>query len=403
MAVTIEEVRALALTLPRTHEALVRDRVKFRVGRIVYVALSPDETVMGFSYPKEERAALVASQPEKFAMPAPRDERFNWVRVRLSAIDAEELREIVTEAWRMVVPARVATEHLRATSAPEAEAPTTETPPVVAPATETPPVVAPATETPPVVAPATEPLVVEAPITEPLVVEAPTTEPLVVEAPTTEPPVVDVPTFADLRATAQVFNGFTGVDRSWLALRERTHPGLDPARVDHRDALLRWLNSWGCRIRYPRAGEPAPFDTGLAGWWATWSDTLPRGTLAGLDDVAVAAFGRAYGDLVTLPVTTGRSVRSLGPTAAAKALYALRPEAIMAWDAAIAERLHGTRDAAAFTRHLILGRDWARAVLAETGATEAALPGLVGRPDVPLSKILDEFLYVRLSMRSSAP
>ncbi|CAM5531975.1 MmcQ/YjbR family DNA-binding protein [Streptomyces narbonensis] len=434
MAVTVEEVRALALALPRTYEALVRDRVKFRVGRIVYVALSPDETVMGFSYPKEERAALVASQPEKFAMPALRDERFNWVRVRLSAIDAEELREIVTEAWRMVVPARVATEHLRATPAPAPrQAPTTGTPPVEAPTTGSPVVEAPVTEPsvveapatePPVVeapvtgspvieAPFTEPSVVEAPVTEPSVVEAPVTGPSVVEAPVTgsppvealatEPPVVEAPAFADLRAAAEVFNGFTGVDRSWLALRERTHPGLDPARVDHRDALLRWLNSWGCRIRYPRAGEPAPFDTGLAGWWAAWSDTLPRGTLAGLDDAAVAAFGRAYGDLVTLPVTTGRLVRSLGPTAAAKALYALRPEAIMAWDAAIAERLHGTRDAAAFTRHLALGRDWARAVLAETGATEAALPGLVGRPDVPLSKILDEFLYVHLSMRSSAP
>ncbi len=111
MAVTVEEVRAHALTLPRTHEALVRDRVKFRVGRIVYVAFSHDETVMGFAYPKEERAALVASEPEKFAMPAPRDERFNWVRVRLAAIDAEEMREIVTEAWRMVVPKRVAAEH----------------------------------------------------------------------------------------------------------------------------------------------------------------------------------------------------------------------------------------------------------------------------------------------------
>ncbi|MEU3690277.1 MmcQ/YjbR family DNA-binding protein [Streptomyces narbonensis] len=375
MAVTVDEVRAHALALPRTHEALVRDRVKFRVGRIVYVAFSRDETVMGFAYPKEERAALVASQPEKFAMPAPRDERFNWVRVRLAAIDAEEMREIVTEAWRMVVPVRVATEHLGDTSAGAVEAPAVETPAVEDPAVETPAVEASAVEAPAVATPA-------------------------VAAPTTEAPAVEAPTFADLRETADVFNGFTGVDRSWLALRERTRPALDPARADHRDALLRWLNSWGCRIRYPREGEPAPFDTGLAGWWATWSDALPHGTLAGLDDAAVAAFGRAYGDLVTLPVTTGRSVRSLGPTAAAKALYALRPEAIMAWDAAIAERLHGTRDAAAFTRHLALGRDWARAVLAETGATEAALPGLVGRADVPLSKVLDEFLYVRLSMRS---
>jgi hypothetical protein len=108
--VTAHDVRRIALSLPRSYEALVRDRVKFRVGRIVYLALSADETVMGFAYPKEERAALVASQPDKFLMPVRSDERYNWVRVRLAAIDEEELREIVVEAWRMVVPKRVSAE-----------------------------------------------------------------------------------------------------------------------------------------------------------------------------------------------------------------------------------------------------------------------------------------------------
>ncbi|MEZ0069328.1 hypothetical protein ABIA32_005372 [Streptacidiphilus sp. MAP12-20] len=112
MAVTVEHVRSYALSLPRTYEALVRDRVKFRVGRIVYLAFSGDETLMGFAYPKEERSELVAAEPEKFAMPDPVDERFNWVQVRMAAIDAEEMREIVTEAWRMVVPKRVAAQHL---------------------------------------------------------------------------------------------------------------------------------------------------------------------------------------------------------------------------------------------------------------------------------------------------
>ena len=56
---TIEGVREVALSLARTHEALVRDRVKFRVGRIVYLAFSRDETQMGFGFPKEERDAMV--------------------------------------------------------------------------------------------------------------------------------------------------------------------------------------------------------------------------------------------------------------------------------------------------------------------------------------------------------
>ena len=110
--VTIDDVRDLALSLPRTVEALVREQVRFRVGRIVYVGFSRDETLMGFAFPKEERAALIASEPEKFIMPKPSDQRYNWVVVRLAAIDVAEMRELVLDAWRMVVPKRVAAAHL---------------------------------------------------------------------------------------------------------------------------------------------------------------------------------------------------------------------------------------------------------------------------------------------------
>jgi hypothetical protein len=109
---TIDAVREMALSLPRSYEALVRDRVKFRVGRIVYLAFSRDETLMGFGFPKEEREALVASEPDKFMMPGPSDLRYHWVVVRLAAIDDAEMREIVIDAWRMVVPKSVAAAHL---------------------------------------------------------------------------------------------------------------------------------------------------------------------------------------------------------------------------------------------------------------------------------------------------
>jgi hypothetical protein len=102
--VTIDDVRAVAKDLPRSYEVLVRDRVKFRVGQIVYLAFSRDEETMGFAFPKEERDALLAAEPDKFLPPEPSDLRFNWLVVRLAALDQEELREIVLDAWRMVVP-----------------------------------------------------------------------------------------------------------------------------------------------------------------------------------------------------------------------------------------------------------------------------------------------------------
>ncbi len=110
--VTVADVRALALTLPRTTEHLIHDRVKFRVGSIVYVAFSRDETTMGFGYPKEERAALVAAEPELFVLPRPADLRFNWVCCRLARLDREYMTELVSEAWRMVVPKFLARQRL---------------------------------------------------------------------------------------------------------------------------------------------------------------------------------------------------------------------------------------------------------------------------------------------------
>ncbi|HEX4579841.1 MAG TPA: hypothetical protein VH498_07555, partial [Candidatus Dormibacteraeota bacterium] len=84
---TMQAARELALGLPRSYQALVGGRVKFRVGRIVYLAFSRDETVMGFAFPKELREPLIRSEPTKFMMPRPSDLRYHWVRVRLAPVD----------------------------------------------------------------------------------------------------------------------------------------------------------------------------------------------------------------------------------------------------------------------------------------------------------------------------
>jgi hypothetical protein len=104
---TVDEVRGVAMSLPRTTEHLIRDRVKFRVGSIVYLALSQDETTLGFAFPKEERAALIATDPTRFFQPPPSDLRFNWVCGHLAHLGGDELRDLIVEAWRMVVPKRV--------------------------------------------------------------------------------------------------------------------------------------------------------------------------------------------------------------------------------------------------------------------------------------------------------
>jgi hypothetical protein len=105
--VTVDDVRRITRSLPGSYEVVVRDRVKFRVGRYVYIAFSRDETIMGFGFPREERDALVASDPETFLPPERVDERYHWVQARMAALDEEQLRELVVDAWRLAAPKRL--------------------------------------------------------------------------------------------------------------------------------------------------------------------------------------------------------------------------------------------------------------------------------------------------------
>ena len=105
--ITVDDVRRITSTLPRAYEVVVRDQIKFRVGSIVFAAFSRDETVLGVGFPKEARAAMVEAEPDKFMLPRASDMRYNWIHVRLDAIDLEELRELVIDGWRMCVPKKV--------------------------------------------------------------------------------------------------------------------------------------------------------------------------------------------------------------------------------------------------------------------------------------------------------
>ena len=111
IVVDLTDIRAVTADLPRSYEVLLRDQIKFRVGQIVYLAVAPDEQTIGIGFPREEREAALATEPEKFLRPQPSDERYRWIRVRLDAIEYDELRELVLDAWAMCVPKKVRAEY----------------------------------------------------------------------------------------------------------------------------------------------------------------------------------------------------------------------------------------------------------------------------------------------------
>jgi hypothetical protein len=111
--VSIDEVIAYGLTLPRSTEGVVRGRRKLYIGRIVYVASEADD-ILGFAHPKEWREALVETDPDKFLLPIHQgDMRWNWACVRMDKIDAAEMRDLVLDAWAMCVPKTVARDYAK--------------------------------------------------------------------------------------------------------------------------------------------------------------------------------------------------------------------------------------------------------------------------------------------------
>ena len=110
---TIDDVRAITASFPRSYEAEVRRGVRFRVGRIVYAAFdNGNDRLMGIAFPKEMRDGIVRGEPGKFLLPRPSELRYNWIVVNLAAVDRAELQELLEDAWRMVVPKSVAKEFL---------------------------------------------------------------------------------------------------------------------------------------------------------------------------------------------------------------------------------------------------------------------------------------------------
>lgn len=211
-----------------------------------------------------------------------------------------------------------------------------------------------------------------------------------------ELPPPDLETF---RKAVSDFASLARPDLSWRTFCESTGGRPDLSDDSHRTALLRWLNKWGCRIKYPSVGLPDVFGSGLNDWWAKNATLLPAPEvpLVDLDDPSIERIANAYADLANLPVTSSPRSRTLAPTAAAKTMYALRPLAIMPWDEAIARQLHGSRNRQAFVTHLRMGRDWGRALLKQAQMTEAEFVIAMGRPGMSLAKLLDEYCYVTIT------
>ncbi|MBK5332437.1 MAG: hypothetical protein JJD93_10725 [Ilumatobacteraceae bacterium] len=186
-----------------------------------------------------------------------------------------------------------------------------------------------------------------------------------------------------------------GADKSVERLLNATAGSPDPSKSDHVVELRVWLNSWNCRIPYPRDGVDLLVPS-LDVWWKRYRRRLKDVPLTDLDDRQLDAYANAYEELIDMPagINNVGTVRSLAPTASSKLLWVLRPQTACPWDVAIAKAGGQGSHRDGYANHLRKARAWAQGITREAAARGIDnVPKHVCRPHSTLVRIYDEWSW----------
>ncbi|WP_287786716.1 hypothetical protein [Acidiphilium sp.] len=204
------------------------------------------------------------------------------------------------------------------------------------------------------------------------------------------------PTFFGMAYAARLF-GEIETSRSLPKLREEV--GLHPDICNRQHALevLCWLNKWGCRITKSRFGVIA---NRLITWFHQHRDRLPRRNLETLQDRELDALARAYEELLL--------IEEFGPTAAAKALFVVCPEAAIPWDKAIQDAFGlAGRTGRQYQEMLVRSRDEAEALVADAahcGFPDAqSIMAAIGSEARTIPELLDQYHWITISRGHRIP
>jgi hypothetical protein len=194
----------------------------------------------------------------------------------------------------------------------------------------------------------------------------------------------------------------TGYDASLRQLRRAAPGGLDLRDEAHRAAVTGWLRAWGCR--HLRRADDLRTTTALGAWWDARGGELPgrRASLTGLGEAELSGIERVYDALRDAPAAA-RSLKdrdidvAFGDTAAAKVMYAVRPDVFLPWDAPIRQAFGWHGGGAAYAELLRLSRSALLGLARRLAVPVGDLPEILGRPGSSPPKLVDEFLWIKVT------
>lgn len=216
---------------------------------------------------------------------------------------------------------------------------------------------------------------------------------------------------SDLAFACYVYGSLGDFDQSYAAFLDATGHSPDLTIAAHRDAVIEWLRSWGCRQFAIEYHDTASRE--LLAWHEQFGPEL-LGCEVKLWEVSHADFevlAKVFNALSRLPASYreargDRRPVSVGPTGAAKVLFAVRPKAVAPWDDPIRRSLGYDSSARSYVAYLRRIRSTLEDLSAEcerNGLRLEDLPAALGRPQSTLPKLIDEYYWVTITKGCAPP
>lgn len=211
----------------------------------------------------------------------------------------------------------------------------------------------------------------------------------------------------DLALACSMYNSLTSFNVSLGDLKKKTDDSIDLTKLCHCTHVVEWLNKWGCRHLSKKNHDIA--SSAILDWYNQEGTKLfPIGkALWELDNQEMARVVAAYGSLKDRTgACRGGKRLHIGPTAASKILFAVRPEALMPWDEAMRNEFGCDGSKGSYFKFLVEIRKLAFRIGELCKANDFDISGLPHKMDRDGSTVLElinEYVWVTVTRKCKLP
>lgn len=203
----------------------------------------------------------------------------------------------------------------------------------------------------------------------------------------------------DIAFISYVYSHTTEYDKSFRELQEVTKNSIDLKNPNHRMELLKWLNNWGCRQFSKKYHQYA--SKNILQWYEKQGNgIIPENkSLLDINSDDMDKICILYDSLSS----TLASLRNdyievkIGPTGAAKLLFALRPNTLPPWDDPIRSELQYNDTGQSYCEYVNFIMLQQRSLVKECnqyGFSGDEFFIKIGRPNVTWIKLIDEYCWM---------